>query len=256
MHALALSSGSSGNCFYIEDKGNAILIDAGISAKKTVQTLSSFGKNAADIKGIFLTHEHTDHIRGVEVLSKKLKIPVFATKKTFQNSSFEGNEELLNCIRNNEVTDIGSLSVEAFSKFHKSADPVSYTVSAADKRVSVITDLGTRCSNTISHVKDADFLFLESNYDEDMLSDGKYPAFLKQWISSNKGHLSNMQASLLVLEHASPKLKSLVLSHLSKNNNNPELALNTMHTLIKERHDLKPQISVSLRDVPTALFCI
>jgi phosphoribosyl 1,2-cyclic phosphodiesterase len=161
---------------------------------------------------------------------------------------------LINEITNDETVKLTGLRISAFSKSHAASDPVSYTAENG-RKVSVITDLGYGCENVIGNISDSDILFLESNHDLNMLENGPYPLFLKNWIKSNNGHLSNLQSDLLVLEHAPSRMKHLVLSHLSETNNRPQLALKSMAGLVKERSDLKPKISLSLRN-PTELFSI
>lgn len=260
MELCALSSGSSGNCFFIGDgKENGILVDAGISCKRIVERLGSIGKTADNIKAVFITHEHTDHIRGVDVFSRKFEIPVFATDKTLKNRFICSNKELINGIDNDEIMKFGGMQVEAFSKMHLASDPVSYVISlngkdGKNKRIGVITDLGNVCKNTSSQLRDLDFVFLESNHDIKMLEEGPYSWPTKKWIKSDIGHLSNTQAALGVLEHSSPKLKNIVLSHISENNNTNELAMKTFRGLLKERRDINPHISLSVREFPTRLF--
>ena len=255
MRVCSLGSGSSGNSFFISENENAVLIDAGISCKETLRRLNLVKQNPLDIKAIFITHEHTDHIKGADVLARHLNIPIYATKKTAENSFLCKNQELINIIKNNETIKIKSLNIEAFSKSHKASDPISYNISSK-KKVSIITDLGHACKNTIDNVSKSDLLFIESNYDERMLENGPYPYYLKRWISGNDGHLSNTQASLCILEHGKPKLKNIVLSHISKFNNSPEVAFKTFKNIIKERKDLNPNIHLSLRDEPSRVFSL
>ena len=226
MEICALASGSSGNCFYIENSktNSAVIVDAGISAKKIVEKLCLVGKSPDKIKGIFITHEHSDHIKGADVFARKFNIPIFATKKTAENCFLCSDGDLINFIKNNETVDLGGMKVEAFSKSHRAADPVSYNVFNG-KRISIITDVGYGCENVLANISNSDALFLESNYDNNMLDNGPYPYFLKKWIKSDIGHLSNFQSATSVLENASSKLKYLVLSHLSQNNNTPLIAL-------------------------------
>lgn len=252
MFAAALSSGSSGNCFYIEEGKNAVLVDVGISAKKVLERLEGLKRDARRIKGIFITHEHSDHICGADVLARRLRVPVFGTKKTLRHGLCS-DRTLLRTIRNTEVCNVGAVKVRAFPKSHSADDPVSYTI-VGGKNVSVITDIGYLCKDVIKEITAADFLFLESNHDLEMLRHGPYPAFLKAWIQSNKGHLSNQQAAQGILEHASPRLQHVVLSHLSETNNTPHKALGTFRALIKERKDFSPQVSVSVREEATTLF--
>lgn len=252
MELSVLSSGSSGNCFFIENKGRSILVDAGISCKQIVERMNIIGKFPERIEAIFVTHEHSDHIKGIDVFARTFNVPIFATKKTAESGFLCSNEKLINYISNKETIKVAGLSIEAFSKSHKASDPVSFNINNS-KRISIITDAGFCCPNIISSVKDSDFLCLESNHDELMLEEGPYPYFLKKWIKSDIGHLSNMQASLCVLEHAPAKMKGLVLSHLSETNNTPKIALKSFN-LLKERSDLHPKIFVSQRDVPTKIF--
>lgn len=255
MEISALASGSSGNCFYVENEGKAVLIDAGISCKQIVERLHSLKKNPDRIKAIFITHEHSDHIRGADVFCRQFKVPIFATKKTAQSCFLCSSRDFIKHIKNNETVKIGGMNVEAFSKSHNAADPVSYNVWNG-KKISIITDAGYGCKNVIANVSDSDFLCIESNHDEIMLEKGPYPYFLKQWIRSNEGHLSNLQSALCVLEHAPSRLKHVMLAHISKINNTSKLAMETFNHLLKERKDLHPKISVSERERPTALLRI
>lgn len=254
MKVCALASGSSGNCFYISDdkNENAIIIDAGISSKQIVEKLGIINSRPENIKAILITHEHSDHIKGVDVFARSFNIPIYANEKTIKSRFLCSNNELINSITNNETLSLGKFEIESFQKSHKAADPIGFTI-INKKRVSVITDAGFVCSNIKSQIKDADFLFLEANHDIEMLEKGFYPWHLKKWIKSDIGHLSNNQASLAVLEHSNKKLKNIVLSHISQNNNTPKLAANSFK-ILKERRDLKPNISVSQREFPTELF--
>lgn len=253
MEISSLGSGSSGNCFYIKNNKGAILIDVGLSSKEIIRRLTLINQSPKLIKGIFITHEHSDHIKGVDVFARQFNIPIYATKKTAAASFLCSDNKLIKIINNNEVIKLEGMKIEAFSKSHKAADPVSYNIFNG-KKISVITDAGYACNNIIDNVSDSDFLCLESNYDVKMLENGPYPHFLKKWVSGNDGHLSNIQASLCVLEHANKKLKHVMLSHLSKFNNTPELALSTFNKLIKERRDLKINVSISHRNFPTKIF--
>ncbi|MEK6856209.1 MAG: MBL fold metallo-hydrolase [Nanoarchaeota archaeon] len=258
MRVCALASGSAGNCFYIEKGNSAVLVDAGISAKTINERLNAMKLEANKIKGIFVTHEHIDHIRGVDVFARQMEIPIFATKGTIENGFLCSQEELINRIKNNESVDIDGLRIESFLKSHKAAEPISFSVVDKEKNkiASVITDLGYSCKNVNDAISVSDFLFLESNHDIKMLENGPYPYFLKKWVASDNGHLSNKQAALAVLEYSNPKLKNVVLSHLSQKNNLPSVAIKTFRSLMKERNDVNSNISVSLNDIPTKLFSI
>lgn len=257
MKTSALSSGSSGNCFYVEKENSAVLIDAGISAKSIIEKLYKLNLNIKNINGIFITHEHSDHMKGADVLARNFNIPIYATRGTIKNCCLCSNEKLINEIKANEVINMNGLRIETFSKNHKASEPVSYSISQKDnKTISVITDLGYACKNVNGKISESDFLFLESNHDLRMLENGPYPYFLKKWIKSDSGHLSNNQSSLAVLEYGNSKLKNIVLSHLSKTNNSPKIAIRTFKNLLKERIDLNPNIEVSFENQPTQLFKI
>jgi len=251
----ALASGSTGNCFYIQNKNKAILIDSGISCKQVFDRLSSLNQNPESIKGIFITHEHSDNVKGVDVLARTLNIPIYATKGTIKNSFLCSDENLINEIKNNETINLAGMEIEAFSKFHKACEPVSFTIKT-NKNVSVITDIGYACKNVIERVHESDLLAIEANHDLEMLESGPYPYFLKTWIRGNTGHLSNLNSALCVLEHAKSGLKNIVLAHLSKINNTPELAFNTFQSLIKERIDLHPRLLISSKEIPTPLITL
>ncbi len=256
MKTFALASGSSGNSFYIENEKTreAILVDLGISCKRTNGILNLNSINPENIKGIFLTHEHSDHTKGVDVFARAFGIPIFLTKGTFQETFICSDENLINFIKNNETVKIAGLDIRTFAKPHDCKDPVSYSISHDRKTVSIITDIGHASKNVCEAVSEADILFMETNHDVDMLKEGPYPVFLKKRILSDNGHLSNFQSSICLLEHSSNKLKNLVLSHLSEINNTPSIALNTIHSLIKERKDLKPKVCISERFNPSEMF--
>ncbi len=249
----ALSSGSSGNCFYVSNRDSAILIDAGISCKQIVEKLAYLGESPTKIRGIFVTHEHIDHTRGVDVFAREFNIPIYATKGTIKNSFLCSDENLINNIKNDETTLVGGMEVEAFSKAHDVSDPVSFRVSNG-KTISVITDIGHSCENVAESISDSDFLVMEANHDLTMLENGPYPLFLKKRIASDVGHISNLHSGLAVLEHGKSRLKNVVLAHLSEKNNTPLMALSTFNSLIRERRDFHPKVSLSLRDSATLLF--
>jgi phosphoribosyl 1,2-cyclic phosphodiesterase len=257
MKIAALASGSAGNCFYIEDDKSetAVLIDAGISTRQISLRLAMLGLTTEKIKGIFITHEHADHVRGADVFARKFQVPIFATRKTINSCSLCSDRSLIKAINNTDIVKIGGSKVQAFAKSHKAADPISFTI-LANKEVSVITDAGHACQNIIDHIAAADFLFLESNHDPEMLKNGPYPAFLKKWIAGDHGHLSNSAAGDCVLKHASQKLTNVVLSHLSSTNNTPDLALAAFRSIIKKRSNFSPQVHVSTQHSPTKLFVI
>lgn len=255
MRFSCLASGSSGNCFYIENNDCAILVDAGISAKQILERVISIGENANKLRGIFISHEHIDHIRGADVLARKLKIPIFSSKGTLKNAFVCSEESLLNNLEVGTKFYFNGFEITPIAKSHDAKEPISFIVKA-EKTLSVLTDIGFGCKNISEAISNSDALILESNHDLDMLKNGKYPFFLKKRILSNEGHLSNFNSGILVMEHGKPKLKNIVLAHLSKENNRPEIALSTFSELIEQRKDLCPNILISNDYCPTKIIKI
>jgi len=247
----SLNSGSNANCYYIGNKNEAVLIDAGLSCRETDKRMKRLGLDITSVKAIFISHEHADHIAGLPVLSKKYKLPVYITQNTLRNCNFEIDKNLtFSFIHNNPVI-IGELSIIPFIKSHDANDPHSFIVSNNTVHVGVITDIGYACRHVIKHFKLCDAVFLESNYCEQMLENGSYPLHLKRRISSKKGHLSNDQALELFLKYKPENLQLLILSHLSQNNNHPEI-VNKMFT----QHASSVKVVVASRHKETELFNI
>ena len=219
----SLNSGSNGNCYYIGNQDEAVLIDGGISCRETETCLKRIGLPIKRVKAIFVSHEHTDHIAGVTRLSRKYQLPVYITKPTLLNGNLSVRDDLAISFRAYEPIRIGNLFITAFPKFHDAVDPHSFMVASESVKVGVFTDIGKTCEHLIKHFEQCNAAFLESNYDEDMLETGRYPMGLKNRIRDGRGHLSNSQALQLFMKHKSAQLSHLFLSHLSKNNNTPKI---------------------------------
>lgn len=219
----SINSGSNGNCYYVGNEREAVLIDAGISCREILTRMKSGGLDSSKLRAIFVSHEHSDHIRGVEVLSKKLDLPVFVTRPTYDSGKFPVPVQNLRIISEDEVIAIGDLTVTAFSKRHDAVDPLSFTVEQDKTVIGILTDIGSACERVSYHFQRCTAAFLEANYDEHMLKSGSYPHYLKSRISGSHGHLSNAQALQLFVEHSGESLSHLVLAHLSADNNSPEL---------------------------------
>ena len=220
----AIASGSNGNCYYIGNSEDAVLVDVGISRKQVMSRMFHNKLNPSKIRAIFITHEHSDHFRGVRVLSQKLGIPVYMTSKTWDNSWTPDRPANVNLFQPGDVIKTGSFEVHTFLKNHDAAEPCSFRIEYNKINVGVFTDIGEACDNVKHHLNLCHALFLESNYDEDMLWSGAYPYYLKTRVASAHGHLSNKQAKELLFEHHNPELQVVFLSHLSAENNRPEIA--------------------------------
>lgn len=233
MRFVSIASGSSGNCIYAGTDNTHILIDAGISAKKIEKGLFEVGLKPGELSGICITHEHSDHIKGLGVLARKYGIPIYATEGTLAEirnvkSLGEYPEELLKPLRPDVKMIVGELDILPFHIDHDAADPVAYRVQSGNKSVAVATDLGHFNQYTIDHLLDLDAVLLESNHDLRMLQSGPYPYYLKRRIMGNFGHLSNENAGRLLNCILNDKMKYVLLGHLSKENNLPELAFETV----------------------------
>jgi phosphoribosyl 1,2-cyclic phosphodiesterase len=223
LEVASLNSGSNGNAYYIGNTNEAVLIDAGISCSEIENRMARLGLDIGKLKAIFITHEHSDHISGLPRLLKKYQLPVYITEGTYRHSQLHVKRHLVNSFLPMVPVLIGDLQVTAFPKMHDAADPHSFIVSADSITVGVFTDFGKACDNIIGHFRRCHAAFLESNYDEERLINGSYPKILKNRIKSDKGHFSNHQALELFTNHRSDYLSHLFLSHLSQENNSPEI---------------------------------
>lgn len=245
----SLNSGSNGNCYYVAYAGEAVLVDVGISCKEVEKRMARIGLNMKEVKAIFISHEHSDHIRGVEVLSKKYQLPVYITPATLRNSRLAIREELQRTFGPGLPVQIGKLLIRPFSKRHDAADPYSFVVSANNIHIGVFTDIGSCCDNVTRHFKECHAVFLEANYDREMLETGMYPYYLKKRISGGHGHLSNHESLELFNTHRSEHISHLILSHLSKDNNSPELVKQLF-----EKHAGQTKIVVASRYYETEVY--
>lgn len=245
----SLNSGSNGNCYYIGNDRDAVLIDAGISCRETEKRMTRSGLSMNLVRAIFVSHEHSDHITGITRLSKKYQLPVYITTHTHHESRIGIETHLIKEFKEKKAITIGSLSIKAFRKSHDAVDPHSFLVSDQQLTVGIFTDIGFSCREVIQHFKQCNAAFLEANYCDEMLANGRYPYYLKKRISGDRGHLSNAQALELFIQHRGPQLSHLILSHLSKENNNPELVDKLFRTQAGTT-----RIIVASRYVETAVY--
>ena len=265
MKISTVASGSSGNCIYVGSDNTHILVDCGISGKKTALGLNANGIDIKDINGILITHEHIDHIQGLGVLSRKYEIPIYSTTGTIQaikqnNKLGEIPAELYNEIKADENFNIGDIDIHPFNISHDAAQPVAYRLSNGDKAVAVATDMGKYDDYIVDNLKNLDALVLEANHDVRMLLAGTYPYYLKQRILGDKGHLSNEASGRLLGDILHDKLKYILLGHLSKENNYEELAYETVKAEITvSDNEYKADdfnIVVAARDINSALYAV
>jgi phosphoribosyl 1,2-cyclic phosphodiesterase len=247
----SLNSGSNGNCYYIANQDTAILVDAGISCKETEKRMKRIGLSIKKVKAIFITHEHTDHIYGVQRLSKRHQLPVYITPATLQHGRLSIEEHLIKSFQTDEVIQVDKLSITAIHKIHDAIDAHSFVISDGDVRIGVFTDIGAPCENLINHFSQCHAAFLETNYDEDMLENGSYPWILKNRIRGGKGHLSNKQAAEIFVNHRPRFMSHLFLSHLSRNNNTPKKAKELFEAIADNT-----KIVLASRNEETALYQI
>lgn len=219
----SLNSGSNGNCYYIGNQQEAILVDAGISCREIERRMKRLNLSMQKLRGVFISHEHTDHIRGLYSLVKKYHLPVYITTPTLKNGRLFLDRHYINEFQAHEPLTIGALTVTPFPKLHDAVDPYSFIVSCSNINIGVFTDIGLPCQNVITHFQKCHAAFLEANYDDEMLDNGNYPIHLKKRIRSEYGHLSNRQALELFKKHRPAFMSHLLLSHLSQNNNCPKI---------------------------------
>ena len=243
MNFSVIASGSNGNCCLVEDKGTSVLVDAGKSGREIARRMDILGKNLEDVKAILVTHRHSDHVQGAGVLSRRFNIPVYMAKETSKDvmlGAFDGK-----VFDAGKGFKIGNMKIKPIMTSHN----VSSCGFVFNNRFAIMTDTGTVTKQMKDAMKKVEAVLLESNHDIDMVITGKYPAFLKQWILSDEGHLSNIAASSMIQNDAD-NLNLAVLGHLSGNNNTPEMALRTFETLVKK----KLEVCVADRDRETGNF--
>lgn len=265
MRFVSIASGSSGNCIYVGTESTHILVDAGISNKWIEQGLNEIGLKGSDLDGIVITHEHSDHVKGLGILARKHGVPIYATKETLEEIGEmkylgEYPKELFHPVLPDVEFHVGDMEIKPFSIDHDAANPVAYRVKSGRKSVAVATDMGHFDQYIIEHLQGLDALLLESNHDVRMLETGPYPYYLKRRILSDHGHLSNDNAGRLLNYILHDNMKHIFLGHLSKENNYEELARETVKLEIDQGdHGYKARdfsISVARRDMMSEIITL
>ena len=249
MRLASIASGSGGNCIYVGSDRYHILIDAGISLRRIETGLKELGLTGADIDAVLITHEHSDHVSGLGPLLKKYHMPLYASAGTIRElgrmpalSSF-GDEDYHYVAAGNKFT-VGDLTILPIRISHDAAEPLMYRMFCGTVSAAVVTDVGVVTRELTEKLRDLDALFLEANHDIRMLETGPYPYFLKRRIAGDRGHLCNENAASLLSELSCPRLKTVVLSHISKTNNYSDLAVESVRVELMARE---------LKDIPRLL---
>lgn len=238
MIAISLQSGSNGNCIYVEACDVRLLFDAGISGVQAERRLAAHGRDIREVDAVIISHDHADHVRYAGVYQRKYGLPLYITPGTFNAAQERQSLGRVRDIRFSQADGtlrFGEVTVRAFPTPHDGADGAVFTVETRDKRLGILTDLGHVFEGLEVLVSSLDAVFIESNYDPDMLEAGPYPAFLKRRIEGPGGHLSNNEAAGLLRHAAGSRLKWACLAHLSEENNDPSLALQTHRRILNSR---------------------
>ncbi len=255
MQFSVLGSGSRGNSVLIEAGTTTVLIDAGFSGKEIERRLTRLGKSLEELDAIFVTHEHSDHISGVGVLSRRCKLPVFANAATLQG----GEKKLGRLFQPREFSTgekiaFQDFEIKSFRISHDTNDPVGYVVSNGEKSVGYCTDTGKVSHLMVQRLKGCNGLILEFNHDLKMLQNGPYPLYLQQRVRSSYGHLANSDAADFLQNLLHDKLSHVVLAHLSEANNLPELAMQEAKRTINQKSELR--LHLSRQDVPSEIISL
>ncbi|HJJ05530.1 MAG TPA: MBL fold metallo-hydrolase [Clostridiaceae bacterium] len=235
----SLYSGSSGNSLFVESNSTRVLIDAGESCKKIEEGLANINVDVNKLDAILITHEHSDHVKGLGTLSKKHNIPVFANNGTWNSMIEQKNKissENIKVFNTNENFQIGDLSITPFNIPHDATEPCGFNICHNNNKISIATDLGHITDDILYHLENSCFILLEANYDPEVLKCSPYPYALKRRIAGPTGHLSNEVAGKLISHLIKSGLKTAMLGHLSKENNFPELAYKTVLEKVLEEH--------------------
>ncbi|ABZ83579.1 beta-lactamase protein [Heliomicrobium modesticaldum Ice1] len=237
MRYTTIASGSSGNCAFVEGKQTRLLVDAGLAGKAVEKGLAAVGVDPRTIDAIVVTHEHIDHIRGVGVLARRYKLPVYASEGCWEGMKHaigDVPEAQVRLIDPNKKVTLKNLEIEAFPTPHDARAPIGMTIDDGDSRLGIATDIGYVTRGMGRRLIDCQGLIFEANYDPKLLQTGPYPAHLKRRIASDKGHLSNPDAGEALVKLCDGAVRQVLLSHLSQENNRPDLAVHTVASILTE----------------------
>lgn len=250
-----IASGSSGNSAFFSTKTTSILIDAGLTGKAITQAFSQINQNIESLSAILITHEHTDHIKGAGVISRKYNLPIYATIGTWEYMS--NNNSIGRIAPHNKIhilpsdtIKIGDIDILPFDIPHDASQPVGFSINTNGHKIVIVTDMGHICQNVAEHLYGATLMLVEANHDIEMLKNGPYPSYLKRRILSPTGHLSNIASANMIAQVFSHKTKHILLGHLSHENNNPLLAYEVVKNILYSKHievGVDTSLAVALR---------
>lgn len=252
-----LASGSSGNCMLVSAGGTHILVDAGISARRICMALQGFDIGPAELDGILVTHEHTDHMAGLATLNKKYHIPVYTSPGTGRRLCYRiaALEDVLHPCAPGTVFSLGGVDIETFPTLHDAAEPMGFALSDGSRKAAVVTDLGCVTDEVLHGISGADLLVVEANHDADWVRSGPYPPVLKRRILGDHGHLSNEDGGFLARKMAEKGTRTVILAHLSKENNTPEHARQTVKETLRDCLDVVT-LAVAPRSEPGPCYAV
>lgn len=256
MELHTLASGSSGNCILLSHCGSHILVDAGISCRRITTALRSLGIEPEELAGVCITHEHSDHIAGLATLTKHYALPLYTSPGTARQLCYRmaGLEDLIRPLAPGEATEVGAFLLGGFSTSHDASEPMGFTFSADGRKAAVVTDLGFVSDEVLRAVVGSQAVVCESNHDVEWLKSGPYPYYLKARILGDKGHLSNEAGAALALRCAQAGAHTVILAHLSAENNSPERALQTALTALSAGGFEDVKLAVAPRSEPSPLY--
>ena len=260
----SLASGSSGNCQYIASEAFSILLDAGLTGKYIEKSMNDIGEKIQNVSGILVTHEHSDHVKAIGILSRRFNIPIYANTNTWEamrDRLGEIEEDNVRCFHTGTDFEIGDIKIRPYGISHDAMEPVAFSFIHDQAKISVTTDLGYVSEETKEEMLGSDLLMIESNHDVEMLKMGKYPWFLKKRILGNKGHLSNDSAGEVIAEMicSNRPITHVLLGHLSRENNFPELAFETVKGVLASKKitvGLDINLDLTFRDRVSKLYTI
>ncbi len=258
MRIIVLNSGSNGNAVYVESaaSGAAVLLDCGLSRRETERRLKLRARSLDRIRAVFITHEHRDHVAGLAQIGKHQEVRIFAGAGTIPPLRRSAPRLLLRPVHPGEKVAVDDLEVTAYPKSHDAADALFFRIDCRGRSFVYATDLGTHNRELAASLAEADGLLLESNYDEEMLREGRYPPDIKARIRSDAGHLSNAQSMRLLETHCNGNLRLLILGHISENNNTHEIVRRELETLFARRPGFRPAVHLASRHEPSGIITL